>query len=210
MTRRSISTSSSCPSRHRGPRCVPVVDPDLRRSRKVDTVIVDTTLTTAHDILRVGLGKTVTLPNPNAVPLGKVVTIVNVSSTAIVSITNAFAGIATGTKIPPGGAMSLVATLFSGTYQWEPLSVGDVTRLRGSATYNPPSLVDGAGATTTVTVTGAVLGDYAIASFGIDLQGITVTAWVSATDTVSVRFQNETGGTLDLAQDTLRVLVIPK
>jgi hypothetical protein len=74
----------------------------------------------------------------------------------------------------------------------------------GSATYNPPSLADGAGATTTVTVTGAVLGDKAWASFSLDLQGITVTAWVSAADTVSVRFQNETGGVLDLASGTLR------
>lgn len=81
------------------------------------------------------------------------------------------------------------------------------TRLTGSATYDPPSLVDGAGATTTVTVTGAILGDYAVASFSRDLQGITVTAWVSATDTVSVRFQNETGGPIDLASGTLRALV---
>lgn len=81
--------------------------------------------------------------------------------------------------------------------------------LVGSATYDPPSLVDAAGATTTVTVTGAVLGDYAQASFGLDLQGLTVTAYVSAADTVSVRFQNESGGTLDLASSTLRAVVMP-
>ncbi len=77
--------------------------------------------------------------------------------------------------------------------------------LRGSATYDPPNLVDGAGATTTVTVTGAALGDYVEGvSFSNDLQGITVTAWVSAPDAVSVRFQNESGGTLDLPSGTLR------
>jgi hypothetical protein len=81
------------------------------------------------------------------------------------------------------------------------------TRLTGSATYDPPSLADGAGATTTVTVTGAILGDYAVASFSRDLQGINVTAYVSAADTVSVRFQNETGGTIDLASGTLRAFV---
>lgn len=80
--------------------------------------------------------------------------------------------------------------------------------LFGSATFDPASLVDAAGATTTVTVTGAVLGDYVpFYSFSLDLQGITVTAWVSAANTVSVRFQNESGGTLDLASGTLRVVV---
>jgi hypothetical protein len=79
--------------------------------------------------------------------------------------------------------------------------------LEGSATYDPGSLADGAGATTTVTVTGAALGDFAEASFSLDLQGITVTAWVSAANTVSVRFQNETTGTLDLASGTLRARV---
>ena len=75
--------------------------------------------------------------------------------------------------------------------------------LSGSATYNPSSLADGAGETTTVTVTGAALGDYASAAFSLDLQGITLTAWVSASNTVSVRFQNESGGVLDLASGTL-------
>jgi hypothetical protein len=81
------------------------------------------------------------------------------------------------------------------------------TRLLGSATYDPPNLADGAGATTTVTVTGAALGDFARASFSLDLQGVTMTAWVSAADTVSVRFQNESGGALDLGSGALRVKV---
>ena len=82
-------------------------------------------------------------------------------------------------------------------------------QLSGSAAYDPPSLADGAGVTTTVTSTGAALGDAVTAvSFSNDLQGITLTAWVSAANTVSVRFQNETGGTLDLASGTLRVRVI--
>ena len=73
-----------------------------------------------------------------------------------------------------------------------------------SATYDPPNLVDGAGVTTTVTVPDAVLGDLAFASFSLDLQGIAVTAYVSAANTVSVRFQNESGGTLNLGSGTLR------
>lgn len=80
--------------------------------------------------------------------------------------------------------------------------------LQGVSNYNPPSLADGDGATTTVTVTGAALGDQATASFLLDLQGITMTAWVSAADTVSVRFQNETGGVIDLGTANLRARVI--
>lgn len=82
--------------------------------------------------------------------------------------------------------------------------------LVGSAVYDPASLADGVGATTTVTVTGAALGDFVTGlSFSLDLQGITMTAYVSAANTVAVRFQNESGGTLDLASGTIRVRVSP-
>lgn len=81
--------------------------------------------------------------------------------------------------------------------------IGELIPLQGSATYDPPSLADGAGATTTVTVPGAALGDFASASFSATTSGITITAWVSAANTVSVRFQNESGGTLDLASGAL-------
>lgn len=83
-----------------------------------------------------------------------------------------------------------------------------LSSLSGSTTYDPPSLADGAGASTTVTVTGAALGDMAIASFSLSTQGITVTANVTAADTVTVRFQNETGGVIDLTSGTLRARVI--
>lgn len=95
-------------------------------------------------------------------------------------------------------------------FEWSGNTNGKVDgRFIGSATYNPSSLADGAGATTTVTVTGAALGDLATASFSLDLQGVTLTAWVSAANTVSVRFQNGSGGTLDLASGTLRAFVEP-
>ena len=80
--------------------------------------------------------------------------------------------------------------------------------LSGSATFDPASLADGAGETTTVTVTGAALGDFAMASFSLTTSGLTITAWVSAADTVSVRIQNETGaGPVDIASGTLRCRV---
>jgi hypothetical protein len=80
--------------------------------------------------------------------------------------------------------------------------------LSATATYDPPSLADAAGTTTTITVTGAALGDVAMASFSLDTSGITITAWVSATNTVSVRFQNESGGVLDIASGTLKAIVL--
>ena len=87
--------------------------------------------------------------------------------------------------------------------------------LQGTVTYDPPSLVDGDGVTTSsgagngdVTVTGAALGDTVVPAFSLDLQGITLTCWVQATDTVRCRFQNETGGTLNLSSGTLRARVV--
>jgi len=80
--------------------------------------------------------------------------------------------------------------------------------LTGTVTYDPINLVDGAGETKAVTVTGAALGDHALWSFTVDVEEITVSAAVSAADTVEVRFQNETGGTLNIASGTLRASVI--
>lgn len=79
--------------------------------------------------------------------------------------------------------------------------------LGGSGTYDPPSLTDGSEASTTVTVTGAVLGDFALASFSLSTQGIKLAAEVTAANTVTVNFNNKTGGTLDLASGTLRARV---
>lgn len=84
-----------------------------------------------------------------------------------------------------------------------------VGMIQGSAVYNTASLGDRAGATTTVAAIGAAIGDYSLVSFELDLVGITVTSYVSAADVVSVRIQNESGGTVDLASTTIRVRVIP-
>jgi hypothetical protein len=82
-------------------------------------------------------------------------------------------------------------------------------KLYGSATFDPGSLADGTGTSATVTVTGAALGDFARATFSLDLQGIIISAYVSSANTVSVRFQNETTGVLDLLSGTIRVEVTP-
>lgn len=75
--------------------------------------------------------------------------------------------------------------------------------LFGSASYDPASLTTGTGVTTTVTVTGAALGDFVQVSFTIALSDVVLSAWVSSADTVSVRFQNVSGGTRDLSAGTI-------
>jgi hypothetical protein len=80
--------------------------------------------------------------------------------------------------------------------------------LFASSTYDPASLIDGAGVETDITVTGAALGDYVDqVSFSVDTQGIMLDAQVTALNTVTVRFQNETGSIIDLASGTIRVRV---
>tara|TARA_R110000868_G_scaffold249184_1_gene505735 strand:- start:91 stop:414 length:324 start_codon:yes stop_codon:yes gene_type:complete len=78
-----------------------------------------------------------------------------------------------------------------------------------SATLNASSLLDAAGETNTIAVPGVKLGDIVLnVSMGVDISGISVTPYVSATDVVSIRFQNESGGTLDLASTTVRCVVV--
>ena len=77
------------------------------------------------------------------------------------------------------------------------------------ATLNASSLTDGTGETNTIAVPGVKLGDIVFnISMGVDISGISVTPYVSAADVVSIRFQNESGGTLDLASTTVRCVVV--
>ena len=77
-----------------------------------------------------------------------------------------------------------------------------------STTYDPGSIAAAGQTTTTITVTGAAMGDFALASFSNSLSGLTVTAYVSAADTVTVVLFNGTAGAIDLASGTLRAKVI--
>ena len=81
-------------------------------------------------------------------------------------------------------------------------------RRSGTATWNPASIADGDNLTTTVAVTGAALGDTYVASLGVDLAGLSLTAYVSATDVVTALLANNTGGAVDLASSTLTVRAV--
>lgn len=81
--------------------------------------------------------------------------------------------------------------------------------LPASKTWDPPSVAAGAQTTTTLTaITGVVLGDRVTAvGFDKDLQGMQLTGYVSAAETVTVVLRNGTAGAIDLASGTLTVVV---
>lgn len=78
-------------------------------------------------------------------------------------------------------------------------------------TWDPANIADGAQTNTTVTVPGATLGDIAVASFSVAggvPAGAILSAAVTAADVVTVTLFNKTGGALDLASGTLKVLLL--
>jgi hypothetical protein len=77
-----------------------------------------------------------------------------------------------------------------------------------TATLDAGSLVDGAGETDTVAVPGVALGDMVIGcSFAVSEVGMSITAYVDAAGSVSIRIQNESGSTVDLASCKIRLVV---
>lgn len=82
--------------------------------------------------------------------------------------------------------------------------------LYGSATWNPPSVATGAFTSTTVTVTGAAVGDPAVVgdTDASQVAGAFLKARVSAANTVTVELYNFTGSALDLVGGTVKVVVI--
>ena len=84
--------------------------------------------------------------------------------------------------------------------------------LWGSAAYNPASMPDGTRLVTTVTVSGATLvyPDIQLlvtVGFSKSLLGASLWGYVSGTDTVTVVFQNNTGGTIDIDSGAIYVKV---
>lgn len=108
-------------------------------------------------------------------------------------------GNSTTTKRNPGGG-TLAATQVS----LSSLAVGQAS---GSTTWNPGSIASGSFEAKDVTVSGAALGDYAIASFSLDVQDLQLNAQVTAANTVTCTLYNLTGSAVDLASGTLKVLV---
>jgi len=79
--------------------------------------------------------------------------------------------------------------------------------LQGSETKDWGSIADGNEETEDLTVTGAALGDYAVATMSIDVTDLTITASVTASNVATVVLGNFTGGAIDLGSGTLTVKV---
>lgn len=76
--------------------------------------------------------------------------------------------------------------------------------------FDMPSCASGGRQATTLTVTGAALGDFVEVSCSIDLAGLVLSGYVNAADTVTIQVTNNTGGAVDLAAADYRVCVYPK
>jgi hypothetical protein len=85
--------------------------------------------------------------------------------------------------------------------------------LRSTWSQGSIGMLDGQGFTIPgggQTVTGASLGDAVVVGADVDLQGVLATAYVSAANTVQVRVQNETGGSVTVAAANWYVQVLKK
>jgi len=87
--------------------------------------------------------------------------------------------------------------------------------LFGSKSWNPDALVadDTAGThfdTVAVTVTGAALGDYAVASFSLDVDDLQLDAQVTSANTVTCTLSNSTNDAKNLGAGTVYVRVFKR
>jgi len=79
--------------------------------------------------------------------------------------------------------------------------------LTGSATWDAAGIAISAMEAKDITVTGSVLGDYAICSFSLDIIDLSLTCDVTAADTVTAVLMNATAATVDLGSGTIRARV---
>jgi len=104
------------------------------------------------------------------------------------------------TKRNPGGG-TLTAT------QVGIHSIG-LGQARTSSSWTPGAIANGSYATTTVTVSGCVVGDFVLCSYGAMQAGLFLDAAVSAANTVTVNLGNLSGASITPAADYIYVLVL--
>lgn len=77
-----------------------------------------------------------------------------------------------------------------------------------TCTLNSASVADQAAATDTVAVPGVALGDQVVSfSTGVDEAGLVRRAYVSAANVVTIATTNTTGGAVDLAATTVKLVI---
>ena len=108
-------------------------------------------------------------------------------------------GIGVGTKRNPGGG-TLVATQIG----MHSLAIGQAVV---ELDYDPPPINSLGRTTIAVTVQGAGLGDFVLASFKLPLGGLIMFAEVTGDNVVTVTFFNPTTAAIDITARTIRILV---
>lgn len=78
----------------------------------------------------------------------------------------------------------------------------------GNASFGGATVADKGSAVVTVTVSGAIVGNAVAPAYSQDLQGMSISGYVSAADTVKIVFNNNTGGSVSLAAGTATANVL--
>lgn len=108
----------------------------------------------------------------------------------------------------PGVSFGSNRVITSGSLYSSALYAGAGFEMEGSTTTDVASIANGAQAQFNITVAGAELGDYVAAiTCSISTAALSLTATVTAADTVTAVLQNNTGGAVDLASATYTALV---
>lgn len=82
-------------------------------------------------------------------------------------------------------------------------------KIDATVTWNPGTIANASGVTSSsLTVTGAVLGDLAMVAAPYDLQGVQATAYVNAANSAAIRLNNLTGSSVTLGSGIWRVRVV--
>ena len=88
------------------------------------------------------------------------------------------------------------------------MEIFPVNVYEGSVSWNPGSISDGEEEAKDVTVNGSRLGDFAVASFSLDVQDLILNAQVTSDGTVTCTLYNLTGGAINLSSGTVYVMVL--
>ena len=84
----------------------------------------------------------------------------------------------------------------------------DVITYQGTLDLGDAATGSGTFASSDVTVKGAALGDFVLVSLGVDTVDAVVRGAVTAANVVTVTLLNNTGGAVNLASTTVRIVVL--
>jgi hypothetical protein len=106
-----------------------------------------------------------------------------------------------------GGSGASASTFWRGDGTWAGLGFNIIS---GSAVLDFPNTAGNSSSDLTIAISGVILGD--VVSLGVPnaaaLIGTCYTAWVSAANTVSVRFNNYSAGAKNPASSTFKIKII--